>query len=118
MPVVGKITYDGGEWPAHGEVALLPVTAAEGEPIIPAVVTMEKDGSFVAESTVGAGLIPGKYRVGVECWKLPPDESRKDRPLGVSYVANKYRNSATSGLEFEIQSGHRGRVEVAFNVPK
>jgi hypothetical protein len=118
VPVKGTITFGGGPWPETGEVRLLPIEAAPGEPLIPTMVTLAKDGSFTAESTVGAGLVPGKYRVAVECWKLPPDDSRAESPFGVSYVGNKWRDPATSGLEFEVKSGDPGPVEVKFDIPK
>jgi hypothetical protein len=115
--VTGTITYGGGPWPADGGVLLAPVEAASGQPVIPTLVTMARDGSFVAESSVGNGLVPGKYRVGVECWELPPDESRAEHPFGKSYVPKKYQNSATSGLEFEVPSGS-GEINVKLDVPK
>lgn len=117
VPVKGTITFGGGPWPETGEVRLLPLTAAEGEPLIPTSVTLEKDGTFTAESTVGAGLVPGSYRIAVECWKLPPDESRAESPFGVSHVPKKYRDPATSGLHFEVKSG-AGPVDVQFEIPK
>src|SRR5688572_22160654 len=82
VPVKGTITFGGGPWPTAGGVYLSALEAADGQPAIPTVVTLNQDGSFVAESTVGAGLVPGKYRVGIECWELPPDESRTENPRG------------------------------------
>jgi hypothetical protein len=117
VPVKGTVTYGGGPWPAEGGVFLTPVEAAAGEPVIPTVVSMAKDGSFVAESSVGAGLVPGKYQVAVECWELPPDESRTENPLGKSYVPKKYQDPATSGLSFDVPPGS-GAMEVKLDVPK
>jgi hypothetical protein len=117
VPVTGKVTYGGGPWPAEGGVILAPAEAAPGEPVIPTVVTMAKDGSFVAESSVGTGLVPGKYRVGVECWELPPDESRAEHPFGKSYVPQKYQDPTTSGLAFDVPAGS-GAIEVKLDVPR
>lgn len=117
VPVKGTITYGGGPWPAAGGVLLAPVEAAAGQPVVPTIVTLAQDGSFIAESSVGAGLVPGKYRVGVECWELPPDDSRKEHPFGKSYVPAKYKNPATSGLAFDVPSGSAA-MEVKFDVPR
>ena len=117
IPVKGAVTFGGGAWPAAGAVLLTPYEAAPGEPVIPTVVDMAQDGSFVAESSVGPGLVPGKYRVAVQCWELPPDESRAEHPLGKSYVPARYRDPATSGLEFDLPAG-ADPVEIKLDVPR
>ena len=117
VPVTGKITYGGGAWPAAGGVLLAPIEAAQGEPVIPTIATMAQEGSFTAESSVGRGLVPGKYLVAVECLELEPDESRQKQPLGKSYVPAKYQNPAKSGLEFDVPKGSKAIV-VKFDVPK
>lgn len=117
VPVTGTVSFGGGSWPAEGSVLLTPYEAAPGEPIIPTIVGMAKDGSFTAESTVGAGLVPGKYRVAVECWQLPPDESRSENPDGKSFVPAKYRDPSTSGLSFDLPAGSEALV-IKFEVPR
>ena len=59
------------------------------------------------------GLMPGQYRVGIECWKLPPS---KDNPRGVSYLPAKYCNASTSGIELTIAPGDSPK-ELTLDVP-
>lgn len=118
VPVRGKITFNGGPWPHPGGLFLLPVQAASNEPLAPGFANFDVNGNFVAECNSGEGLVPGKYQVAVQCWTLPPDDTRPDNPKGISCVPDKYRNSATSGLEFTVDPGQRGHLELSFDVPK
>jgi hypothetical protein len=117
VPVKGTITLNGGPWPQAGTLYLTPFEAAQGQPETPGYAAFDKEGKFVADCTLGNGLVPGKYRVGVESWQLSPDETRPEKPEGVSLVPDKYRSPATSGLEFEVASGSDG-VELSFDVKK
>jgi hypothetical protein len=118
VPVEGQVTFGGGPWPKPGNVMLLPSEAPEGQPLIPAFGSFGVDGRFKAECNNGTGLLPGRYTVSIECWELAPDDSRKEYPLGKSYVPDRYRDAATSGLEFHIQPGEPGPYKVGFNIPK
>ena len=118
VPVEGQITFGGGPWPKPGNVMLLPKEAAAGQPLIPAWGSFDVDGRFKAECNTGDGLVPGTYLVSIECWELPPDDSREEFPGGKSYVPDRYRDAATSGLQFHIQPGEPGPYKVGFNIPK
>lgn len=117
VPVRGTITLNGGPWTQEGKLYLTPVQAAQGQPEAPGYAGFDKEGKFVADCPLGSGLVPGKYRVGVESWQLPPDETRTEKPGGVSLIPDKYRSPATSGLEFDVKSGS-GPIELSFDVQK
>lgn len=117
VPVRGTITLNGGSWPQDGKLYITPVQAAQGQPETPGYAAFDKEGKFVADCPLGSGLVPGKYRLGIESWQLSPDETRPNKPEGVSLVPDKYRSPATSGLEFDVKSG-AGPVELSFDVKK
>jgi hypothetical protein len=73
IPVTGRLTYGGGDWPNEGVIYFTALEPAEGFPRRAGTGYFEADGSFEAQTWVeGDGLMPGKYRVSVECWKVPP----------------------------------------------
>jgi hypothetical protein len=60
---------------------------AEGLPNRPGRADFDTSGKFVARSFQdGDGLVPGRYRVLVECWKVVPVDGKP----GVSYIASGY----------------------------
>ena len=65
---------------------------SEGFPGRPGMAPFDTQGRFVVTTWENVeGLMPGQYRVGIECWKLPPS---KDNPRGVSYLPAKYCNAS------------------------
>ena len=114
--VTGKVTFGGGAWPAEGVLYFTPVEPAEGMPARPAPADFDKEGNFTVTSfDEGDGLVPGKYRVAVECWESAPSMD-KPGPV-ISYVAKKYQTAATSDLVVVIESGS-GTTTVELDVPK
>jgi len=111
IPVYGKITFDGAACPAAGVVIFSPKETPEGVPKRPATGKFGKDGKFEARSyQPGDGLLPGRYRVRIECLSgLPPP-----RPGGieeVSYIAAGYEP------EDLTVSADSGAVEANYDVP-
>ena len=89
VAVRGKVTYGGGSWPKAGLLYFTIVTAAKDFPGRTGTARFETDGAFEAMTwKPGDGLMPGRYRVGVECWKVPPTMGG---PKPVSYVPLKFR---------------------------
>jgi hypothetical protein len=87
VPVGGQITFDGEPPPADGAVYFAPIKVAAGFPRRPGRARFGQDGSYEATSFAdGDGLVPGEYRVSVECWKSPPGTG-PGGGAGVSYVA-------------------------------
>ena len=116
VPVEGTITYGGGAWPRPGTLYFTPAEPAADLPRRPGYATFGVNGKFQATSfSSNDGLVPGRYRVGVESWESPPRMGK--RPTPKSSVPAKFQSPATSGLELEVRSGQR-RVSVQWDVPK
>ena len=81
--VQGTVTFD-GELPEYpGAIYFAPTEVAEGYPRRGGRAIFETDGKFSATSfEEGDGLVPGKYVVRLECWKVPPAMGKP----GVSYL--------------------------------
>jgi hypothetical protein len=66
VPVSGKVTYGGGEWPQAGTIGFTPASAGDGSISRAGSANFGKDGSFVVGSYKPRdGLLPGVYRVKV-----------------------------------------------------
>lgn len=116
VPVRGKVTYGGGEWPKEGVLYFTSAEPVEGQPQRPALAHFDTDGSFKVTSwDEGDGLVPGEYRVAVECWKVPPTMESPQPP--VSFVPEKYQSPQTSDLTVTIEPG-QGSQDLKFDVPK
>jgi hypothetical protein len=106
--VSGQITFDSESPPREGAVYFAPIQAEEGYPKRPGRAMFGLDGDFVATSYEPRdGLVPGEYRVNVECWKTVPGPGS----LGVSYVNEKF---APDNL---VISSDQRRVEFNLDVP-
>ena len=57
--------------------------------------------------------MPGKYLVGVECWKVKP----AFEVAGISYVAGQYMHPRTSGIELEV-AANSDYIEKDFDFPR
>jgi hypothetical protein len=112
VPVRGKVTFDGAPPPGLGTVYFATIKAAEGFPRRPGHGNFQKgDGSFVVTSVKsGDGLVPGTYRVMIECWQRLPDDSGNP---GVSYARSDFNPP-----ELEIKVGTRGPIELQYDVPR
>jgi len=111
IPVYGKVTFDGAACPAAGVIIFAPIETPEGVPKRPATAKFGKDGKFETRSyQPGDGLLPGRYRVRIECLSgLPPP-----RPGGieeVSYIAAGYKP------EDLTISADSNAVEVNYDLP-
>jgi hypothetical protein len=115
ISVSGRIALDGGEWPQPGRLTFSTVEPAEGFPERPGTAFFEVDGKFEAFTwEKGDGLMPGKYKVVVECWEVEPT---MEDPVGKSYVSNLYTSPASSPLEVAVEPGQRS-IKLTWDVPK
>ena len=116
VPVREEITWDGGPWPKPGTLSIVPAEADAGVPRRPASADFDTEGKFaVTTFTPGDGLLPGKYRIGVNCWEVPmtmanPAPGKNAAPL-------KYRSPETSGLELTVEAG-KSLTGLQLDVPK
>ncbi len=127
VPVEGKLTLDGGDWPKPGRVNFLPLEPAEGFPQRPGFGTFDTDGQFrVTTIESGDGLFPGTYRVYVECWEIEPvgeedhhhaGEEHAAPAEGKSYVDPEHGSPVASPLEVTVEPGASGPVELEFDIP-
>ena len=114
--VSGRITYGGGDWPKAGKVNFVPTKVAPGYTRHPGTGDFGTDGRFTVESSAGSpGLVPGEYRVRVECWETYPS---MDKPnSGKSYVPQECQQGKAEGMTLVIEPG-QSKAEFNFDVPK
>jgi hypothetical protein len=88
VPVRGKVTFGGGSCPQSGSIRFAPLETVEGLPNRPGRADFDTSGEYRARSyRENDGLVPGKYRVLLECWKVPPADGKP----GISYIAQGYQ---------------------------
>lgn len=111
--VSGRVTYGGGDWPKAGVIYFTPLENAPGMTLHPGLGYFDTDGDFEAQTFgPGDGLVPGKYRVRVECWEVEPSPDPKHGPPK-SYVPDKYTLP-----DLAIAPGTSGPLTPAYDVPK
>ena len=95
--------------------AVQPLEPAAGFPRHPGMAEFDTDGHFAASTwSRGDGLMPGRYKVGVECWKVPPTMGG---PPELSYVADSHQAAARSPIELIVEQG-KPATGVEWSVPK
>jgi hypothetical protein len=116
VPVEGRITFNGGAWPKPGAIYFTLDPSEKTEFDRPASGVFDTDGNVtnITSFKEGDGLIPGKYRVAIECWATPP---RMGGPQPKSHVPQRYHSPATSGLVVSVKPGQRV-VRLALDVAK
>jgi hypothetical protein len=98
--VSGHVTLDGNRI-GPGTVVFSPVDGGK-----PATGSIESDGSYLMKTSRDEGLAAGSYRVAVSVREMPQNVQRGDRPPpGKLLIPEKYEQSATSGLEYEVLPG-------------
>lgn len=113
--VEGRVTQDGEGWGRAGLIYFAPLEPAPGYSRMPGIGDVLKDGSFFATTQPARiGLVPGKYRVSLEIWEVPPTMGG---PPPKSYVPQKYRTAATSGLELEVPANSSDTIRFDVDVP-
>lgn len=106
VPVRGTVTFGGGSWPKPGVLFFTVETPSPGMPNRPAMGEFDTTGRLtVTTFTKGDGLIPGKYRIAVECWEIRPEMGAATPPK--SYVPSRYASPSTSGLAVTVKPGQK-----------
>ncbi len=116
IPAQGKITFGGGAWPKPGILYFNPVESPECVPKRPATGRFDTDGNLtVTTFEQGDGLLPGSYKIGVECWLVPPEMG--SMAPARSAVNSKYQSAASSGLELVVKPDEH-LVDIRLDVSK
>ena len=111
VKVSGAVTVKGANPPGPGTLSFTTAEAAPGFPQRPAMAKFGTDGKYeVTSFDPGDGLVPGKYKLAIECYETPPNMQGK--PVK-SYIDAKYMNGETSGFELDVQPKAR---PITFNV--
>jgi hypothetical protein len=117
VPVTGRITYAGGQWPKPGILYFTPSEAFDDLPCRPGTASFGADGKFRATAFANRdGLIPGSYRLHVECWEYPPSMDPK-APAAKSYIPSTFQATSQNGFEVRVDPDKDG-VELDLDVPK
>jgi hypothetical protein len=107
-----RIVPPAGEWPAPGLLVFLPDGPKAEAPTRPGRAVFGTDGRFTAGAfTDDDGLLPGRYRVIVQCGEPIGDD---DAP-SVSHVPARYGSPATTDLTLDVPATSRG-VEMVFSL--
>jgi hypothetical protein len=110
IPVSGKVTLDGGAVPGPGFIYFNPDPDQTGL-MRPGTAEFDAQGNYKAKTfTPDDGLLPGKYKLRVDCWKTPPNMEGK---TVVSYLPGKYQDAAKSELEFTVDASKKS---LTFNI--
>jgi len=113
VSVEGRVLFEGQPPPKPGMIYFAPLEPAEGFPRRPGRAEFDAQGHFRATTFDGAdGLIPGRYRVGVDCWETLP---QAEGPPAVSLVPAPYREPGSSPLELVVEPGS-GALTVEFDL--
>jgi len=100
VPVRGTVTFSGKPPPAPGVLYFLSDDPAEGFSRRPASADFDAQGRFTVKSwEAGDGLVPGRYKVIVECWEVAPMMGQGPPK---TYVPEKYLSDTTTDLEVDI----------------
>lgn len=103
VKVAGAVSVGGEQPPGEGTITFTPVEPASGFPKRPAMAKFGTDGQYVTTSyEPGDGLVPGSYKVAVECYETPPNMEGK--PVK-SFIDKKYMNGETSGFDLVVEPG-------------
>ena len=98
--VSGVVTLDGSPI-GPGMIVFAPVGGGT-----PATGSIERSGSYTLNTSREVGLAAGKYKVAISIRELPENVKRSDQiPPGKLLIPERYEQSTTSGLEYEVKPG-------------
>jgi hypothetical protein len=98
--VSGNVSLDGKEI-GPGIIVFAPVNNGT-----PAIGPIDDDGNYSMSTSHEDGLSSGKYKVGVSVREVPANVKRGEMtPPGKLLIPQKYEDSATSGLEYDVAPG-------------
>lgn len=113
--VTGTVTVDGGPVPGPGTIIFAILESPEGVSTRSGRAQFDSSGHYEATLfQLGDGLFPGTYKVGIQCWKSPPN--MEGRPV-ISFVDRKYNSAARSPLDNLVLEKGSDDVELNFDIP-
>ena len=106
--VSGTVTLDGK--PIGPGVVIFAPAGGETNPARGAI---QPNGSYFLKTSRDVGLPPGKYQVSLQIVELPTNLAPGERDMSPtkSLIPEKYTDTTTSGLEFEVTPG-KNRVNI------
>lgn len=108
--VRGQVTFVGAAPPIEGQITLAPIESAPNFPRRPASGDFDKAGAFrLTTFAKNDGIIPGKYRVNINCWREPPTLKTKH---SANYVPPDFK------FEVTIDEHADEPVELKIDVPR
>lgn len=113
VPVSGRVQFAGGPPPATGVIHFLPLERSGNLTRRPGMGSFGTDGRFEVESFNGVkGLVPGRYRVRIECLSHQP------APAPGEYEKASYVPSDYQPPELIIEPNQRRVDDLLYDVPK
>jgi hypothetical protein len=110
VPVSGRVTYGGGEWPFPGYITFSPIESSASMPARPGSGPFKTNGKYVVGSyQPGDGLMPGRYHVSVSC--IEPNDTSKP-PNELELVPADFTTE-----DLVVEAG-QGAIELNIDVPK
>ena len=102
IPVNGHVLFDGKPPPATGTIYFTLAKDAGAGTMRPGIGDFDAEGRFsVTSFEPGDGLLPGAYKLRIECWATPPNMEGK--PVK-SHVPARYSDAQQNGMELTVDS--------------
>jgi hypothetical protein len=115
VPVSGRVTFGGGDWPNPGMIAFNCVKPADGFPSSNGMAQFDRQGNYVLGDQTGKvqGIFPGTYKIRIECWKIPPS---MNGPSPQSCLPPEFARGNDERLTVQVPPG--APLIYSFDVPK
>ena len=113
--VSGTVTVDGEPAPGPGTIIFAILKSPDGVSARSGRAQFDSSGYYEATLfKLGDGLFPGTYKVGIQCWKSPPN--MEGRPV-ISFIDRKYNSATRSPLDTLVLEKGADDVELNFDIP-
>lgn len=115
VPVSGKVTYGGGNWPSEGQIGFAPIENASGSSSGIGIAKFDRTGNYEVTTPSGnsVGLYPGSYQLRIECWDPPP---QMGGPPAKDCLPPRFAAQNRDLLTIEVKPGEP--VVYNFDVPR
>lgn len=108
--VEGRVTFEGQPPPKPGKIVFAPIEVDAGFPRRHGTAKFDANGDFTVTSfSEGDGLIPGRYRADIKCWKKSPTPATL---ISDNYVPPSYKPP-----ELVVKADQAGTIHIEYDVP-